>query len=142
MKQLIIIIAITALGFTNETKIEDTPQNVSWDTLLEVEWEMKDNTYQANFNKSIKALVGKKIEMEGFIFPLNDGNKMKEFLLSAYPLSGCEYCAPGSSESYIMIHSKDKVAFDYEPITVVGTFEVLNNNEYGLIYKMTDVRVQ
>jgi hypothetical protein len=75
--------------------------------------------------------------VQGFMMPLDPGEKQKHFLLSSVPMS-CSFCTPGGPESMVEVTTKTPVKYSLEPVVVEGKFAVLNDDPYGLYYRMVD----
>jgi Na+-translocating ferredoxin:NAD+ oxidoreductase RNF subunit RnfB len=75
--------------------------------------------------------------VQGFMLPLEPGNKQKHFLLSSVPTS-CGFCVPAGPEGLIEVRSKTPVAYTLEPVVVEGKFAALVKDPYGLFYRVTD----
>ena len=65
---------------------------VSWKTLAEVTPVKQKDRFVPQFSKGVAALDQKEIKLQGFMMPLDMGEKQKRFLLVAMPPS----CAPGA----------------------------------------------
>lgn len=139
-QQLIIVfISIILLGF-GPAESEDTPK-VSWDALSKINWVLEDGNYLAEFTQEVKKLDGQTVEIMGFMFPLSaDSDGTGGFLLSANPVSGCFYCAPGSSNSLVMIYPESKIEFQFDPVVLEGRLELVPDDFYGLVYQMKNVK--
>ena len=83
------------------------------------------------------ALNQKTQRIQGFMMPLDPGEKQKHFLLSSVPLT-CAFCLPGGPESMVEVKTKTPVKYSMEPVVVEGRFLVLNDDSYGLYYRITD----
>lgn len=138
MKQQVVILFISAILIGFLPAESDTVSKVSWKTLSKVNWVLKDGDYHIQFSDEVEKLHGQTIEIAGFMFPLKSGSGEEEFLLSANPISGCFYCAPGSSESFIMIYPDQKIDFTFDPIALEGTFELVRDDFYGIVYQLKD----
>ena len=71
------------------------------------------------------------------MMPLEPGEKQKHFLLSSVPMT-CSFCTPGGPESMVKVKTKTPVKYSMEPVVVEGRFAVLNDDPYGLYYRVTD----
>eukprot|EP01041_Mallomonas_annulata_P028796 gene28796-50684_t len=67
------------------------------------------------FNASQTALNQKTQRIQGFMMPLEPGEKQRHFLLSSVPLS-CSFCAPGGPESMVEVRTKTPVRYGMEPV--------------------------
>ena len=89
------------------------------------------------FPAPVQALNDKPQRVQGFMMPLDPGERQKHFLLSSVPMT-CSFCTPGGPESMVEVQSKTPVKYSMEPVTVEGKFAVLSDDSYGLYYRMTD----
>jgi len=90
-----------------------------------------------SFSRDILGLDQKEVKVQGFIIPLDLGDKQKRFLLSAVP-PHCPFCMPAGPEAIVEVQAKTPVKYALEPIVVAGRFAVLKNDEGGLLYRITD----
>ncbi len=84
-----------------------------------------------------QALNDKTQRIQGFMMPLEPGERQKHFLLSSVPLT-CSFCTPGGPESMVEVFTKTPVKYSMEPVTVEGKFAVLVDDPYGLYYRIKD----
>lgn len=110
---------------------------IAWSVLTDVKTRTEKNRILPVFNASQTALNQKTQRIQGFMMPLEPGEKQRHFLLSSVPLS-CSFCAPGGPESMVEVRTKTPVKYGMEPVVVEGKFLVLNDDSYGLYYRMTD----
>lgn len=75
---------------------------VSWRTLAQVDLVKESNRYSPRFSPDVQALADKTVKIQGFMVPLEAGEKQKHFLLSASPQT-CAYCMPGGPESLVEV---------------------------------------
>ena len=61
----------------------------------------------------------------------------RHFLLSSVPLT-CAFCLPGGPESMVEVNTAKPVKYSMEPLVVEGRFQVLNDDAFGLYYRITD----
>ncbi len=110
---------------------------LAWSVLTAVKTKTVKNRILPAFDSSQLALDQKTQRIQGFMMPLEPGEKQKHFLLSSVPLT-CAYCVPGGPESMVEVRTKTPVKYGMEPVVVEGKFLVLNDDSYGLYYRMTD----
>jgi hypothetical protein len=108
-----------------------------WSMLSDVKTKAVKNRLLPAFPAVVQALNDKTQRVQGFMMPLEPGEKQKHFLLSAVPLT-CSFCTPGGPESMVEVKTKTPVKYSLDPVTVEGKFAVLNDDSYGLYYRMTD----
>ncbi|MFM9880145.1 MAG: DUF3299 domain-containing protein [Burkholderiaceae bacterium] len=110
---------------------------VPWSVLADIKIKTEKNKVMPVFNASQLALNQKSQRIQGFMMPLEPGEKQKHFLVTSVPMS-CGFCLPGGPESMVEVRTKTPVKYTLEPIAVEGKFAVLPDDNYGLFYRMTD----
>jgi len=110
---------------------------VPWSLLTSAKTRVENNRVLPAFDKAQLALDQKTQRVQGFMMPLEPGEKQTHFLLSSVPLT-CAFCLPGGPESMVEVKSRKPVKYTLDPVTVEGKFAVLNDDEYGLFYRITD----
>jgi len=108
-----------------------------WSFLTNVKTKVEKNRVLPVFPPEILALDGKPQRVQGFMMPLEPGEKQAHFLLSSVPLS-CSFCLPGGPESMIEVKTKTPIRYGMEPLVVQGRLAVLHDDQYGLYYRITD----
>ena len=110
---------------------------VPWSLLTDVKTRAEKNKIVPVFGKEQLALNAKTQRVQGFMMPLEPGEKQTHFLLSSVPLT-CSFCTPGGPESMVEVKTKVPVRYTMDPVTVEGTFAVLSDDPYGMFYRVTD----
>ena len=110
---------------------------VHWSVLTDVKTKVEKNRILPVFSTPVMALNQKSQRIQGFMMPLDPGEKQKHFLLSSVPLS-CSFCVPGGPESMVEVKTKTPVKYSLEPVVVEGVFAVLKDDPYGLYYRIND----
>lgn len=111
---------------------------VAWSVLTAITTKNEKNKILPVFGAQQLALHQKTQKVQGFMMPLEPGERQRHFLLTSVPLS-CSFCLPGGPESMIEVRAKTPVKYStMEPVVVEGKFLVLNDDPYGLYYRMTD----
>jgi uncharacterized protein len=93
--------------------------------------------YVPKFSSDVAALDKKQVKVQGFIMPLQMGDKQSHFVLTAMPQS-CAFCLPGGPESMVEVKSKTPVKYTFEPVVLTGTLSVLRDDPTGVFYRLTD----
>ncbi len=115
---------------------------LAWSMLTAIKTKVDKNRVMPIFPSDIQALNKKTQRVQGFMMPLEPGEKQRHFLLSSVPLT-CSFCTPGGPESMVEVKTKTPVKYSLEPVTVEGLFAVLNDDPFGLYYRITEaVRVK
>jgi hypothetical protein len=115
----------------------DRADVLPWSTLTAVKTKVEKNRILPIFPTTIQALNQKSQRIQGFMMPLEPGEKQKHFLLSSVPLT-CSFCVPGGPESMVEVKTKTPVRYTMDVVVVQGQFAVLNDDPYGLYYRVTD----
>lgn len=110
---------------------------VSWKTLGEVKPVKQKDKFVPEFAKSVAALDKKEVKLQGFMMPLDMGEKQARFILTALPPS-CSFCLPGGPEQMVEVQAKSPVKYGFEPILLTGKLAVLKDDPMGLYYRLTD----
>ncbi len=108
-----------------------------WSVLTDVKTQTVKNRVLPNFPSQVQALSDKTQRIQGFMMPLEPGEKQSHFLLSSVPLT-CSFCVPGGPESMVEVKTKAPVKYSLEVVVVQGRFAVLKDDPYGLYYRITD----
>lgn len=117
--------------------LEERDGVVSWKLLSSVETKMEKNRVSPVFPGPVKAMNDKTVRVQGFMMPLEPGDRQKHFLLSAVPTT-CGFCVPAGPQGLIEVRSKIPVKYSIEPVVIEGKFAALENDQYGLFYRVTD----
>ncbi len=117
--------------------LQERADVVAWSVLTDVKTRVEKNRLLPVFPAPVLALHQKTQRVQGFMMPLEPGEKQKHFLLSSVPLT-CSFCTPGGPESMVEVKTKNPVAYSLEAVTVEGNFAVLNDDPYGLYYRITE----
>jgi hypothetical protein len=110
---------------------------VPWSVLTAVTTKTEKNKVLPVFARDQMALNQKTQRIQGFMMPLEPGEKQTHFLLSSVPLT-CGFCTPGGPESMVEVRTKTPVAYTMDPLTVEGKFAVLADDPYGIYYRVTE----
>jgi hypothetical protein len=117
--------------------LQDRADVLPWSVLTTVKTRVEKNRVLPVFPGSIQALNQKSQRVQGFMMPLEPGEKQTHFLLSSVPLT-CSFCVPGGPESMVEVKSRTPVKYSMEAVVVEGQFAVLKDDPYGLFYRMTE----
>ena len=108
-----------------------------WSVLTDVKTKPVKNRLLPAFPAPVQALNDRPQRIQGFMMPLEPGERQKHFLLSSVPLT-CSFCVPGGPESMVEVKTRTPVKYTLEPVVVEGKFAVLADDPYGLYYRVTD----
>lgn len=110
---------------------------VSWSMLTDVGTKMQNKRFLPVFSAAQKAMHMKMQRVQGFMLPLDAGEKQTRFLLSSVPLT-CSFCMPGGPESMIEVRTKTPIRYTQDVVVVQGRFNVLEDDPHGLYYRLTE----
>ncbi len=110
---------------------------VAWSTLTDVTTRVEKKRIVPVYPAPVTALHQTTQRLQGFMMPLEPGETQRHFLLSSVPLT-CSFCTPGGPESMVEVRTKTPVKYKPDAVVVEGTFHVLQNDPYGLYYRITN----
>jgi len=110
---------------------------VSWKTLAQVELVKAKDRYVPQFASSVTALDQKQVKMQGFMLPLQMGDKQSHFVLAAMPQT-CSFCMPGGPESMVEVKTKTPVKYTFDAVILSGKLTVLKDDPTGIFYRLTE----
>jgi hypothetical protein len=117
--------------------LTDRNDVVSWKLLSQVELVKQKDRFVPQFAPAVAALNQKEVKVQGFMMPLQMGDKQTHFVLSAMPQT-CAFCMPGGPESLVEVKSKTPVKYTFEPVILTGKLAVLKDDPTGVFYRLTD----
>jgi hypothetical protein len=110
---------------------------LSWKLLSQVELVRMKDRYVPQFSGNVAALNKKEVKLQGFMYPLQTGDKQTHFLLWSMPQT-CAFCMPGGPENTVEVRSKQPVKYTFEPVVLTGKLEVLKEDPTGIFYRLSD----
>ena len=127
---------LAAAGVVAQT-LPDRKDVVSWKLLAQVELVKVKDRFQPQFSAGVAALDTKEVKVQGFMMPLEMGDKQSHFILSSTPQS-CNFCMPGGPEALVEVKMRKPVAYGMEPVVLTGKLAVLKDDPTGVFYRLTD----
>jgi len=109
---------------------------VSWRLLAQVELVRLKDRYAPQFSGNVEKLDQQQVKIQGFMMPLEMGDKQSHFILSAMPQT-CSFCMPGGPEQLVEVRSAKPVKYTFEPVVLTGKLAVLKNDPSGVYYRLT-----
>jgi uncharacterized protein len=141
MKRLFLLVAfLISSNSTAQVPPQPLPERkdvVSWKLLAQVELVKVKDRYQPQFSSGVAALDAKEVKIQGFMMPLEMGDKQSHFILSATP-QDCSFCMPGGPESLVEVKTKSPMTYGVAPVVLTGKLAVLKNDPTGVFYRLTD----
>jgi hypothetical protein len=110
---------------------------VSWALLATVTAKTERARVVAVFPPAVQALNDKAVKLQGFMLPLEPGEKQKHFLLSGVPTT-CSFCVPAGPEGLVEVRASTPIKYTVDAITVEGRMAVLKDDKFGLFYRIVD----
>lgn len=110
---------------------------LSWKTLAQVELVKMKDRYVPQFASSVTSLDQKQVRVQGFMLPLQVGDKQSHFVLAAMPQT-CSFCMPGGPESMVEVKTKSPVKYTFDAVVLSGKLTVLKDDPTGIFYRLTD----
>ncbi len=110
---------------------------VPWSVLSDITLKTEKNRLLPLFKPAQLTLHQKTQRIQGFMMPLEAGERQRHFLLTSVPMS-CGFCTPGGPESMVEVRTRTPVKYSLEPVVIEGQFVVLNDDPYGLFYRVTE----
>lgn len=109
-----------------------------WNVLgkTEVKIDEEKGVYNAVFPEDVKKMNGQTIKISGFMVPLESEEKFNHFLLSRRTPT-CFFCPPGGPNEIIEVYSEKPTEWLEDLVTYEGKFELTDNKEMGVFFKMT-----
>jgi hypothetical protein len=109
----------------------------SWRLLGQVELVKQNKKMVPAFDRAVTALDGKLISVQGFMMPLDIGDKQRRFLLVAAP-PHCSFCMPAGPDAMIEVRAKSDIRYGFDAISVSGRLQILKDDPAGLYYRLID----
>jgi uncharacterized protein len=119
--------------------LQERTDLLSWKLLAEVDLVRMKDRYVPRFSANVLALDRKHVKVQGFMIPLQVGDRQTHFVLAAMPQT-CAFCMPGGPESSIEVKMKKPVKYTFEPVTVTGRIAVLKEDPTGVFYRIVDAQ--
>ena len=137
MKRTLLAITLFAAAGVMAQTLPDRKDVVSWKLLAQVELVKVKDRFQPQFSAGVAALDSKEVKVQGFMMPLEMGDKQSHFILSSTPQS-CNFCMPGGPEALVEVKMRKPVAYGMEPVVLTGKLAVLKDDPTGVFYRLTD----
>ena len=110
---------------------------VPWSVLTTAKTKTVKKRILPVFPSDVLAMDKKTQRIQGFMMPLQMGEKQKHFILSSVPLT-CAFCFPGGPESLVEVTTKTAIKYTMDTVVVEGTFSLMNDDPNGFFYSLTD----
>jgi len=91
------------------------------------------------FPDKVKALAGKRIKLNGYMLPLQNGTNQTHFVLLAYP-PDCPFHLNPLPMQFVEVRTETPVKVSYDVRTIEGVLSLHGEDEKGIFYKFTAAR--
>ena len=93
------------------------------------------------FKDQIKKLDKQRILIQGYMFPLEQDEKQKLFLLGPFPIS-CPYHPHISANLIIEVHAESPIIFSYDAVNIKGKLELVpKDDDYNVFFRLRDAQL-
>ncbi|MEO7253323.1 MAG: DUF3299 domain-containing protein [Casimicrobium sp.] len=117
--------------------LAEKPGFTSWRVLAQVELVKQDRKMVPKFESAVTALDGTVVKVQGFMIPLDIGDRQRRFLLVAAP-PHCAFCLPAGPDAMIEVRAKSDIRYGFDAVAVSGKLQVLRDDPAGLYYRIVD----
>ncbi|WP_035756486.1 hypothetical protein [Hugenholtzia roseola] len=141
---ILIPFLIFLLGLAAPILGNTPPLPLTWKALAKVSFRSElDNTlgYKVSrpiFEKSVEAYENQEVVIEGYIVPLEIGEKY--FVISAYPFASCFFCGQAGIETVMEVYVNKPIRLDKETIKVKGKLKLNRKDANRLIYILEEAQ--
>lgn len=113
---------------------------VAWSTLAQVKSRTEGKKVVPDFAPAVRQLHQKDVKLQGFMLPIVTGERHDHFLLTMRP-PHCPFCLSLGPEYIVEVRAKTPIKHTYDPIVVTGQLNVLNDDPFGLYYRLTGAQL-
>lgn len=121
-----------------------SPGAIDWNILIDVETrqEVVDDFIQVipTFPAHLSKLDKTTVKLNGYMLPLEAGDRQSHFILQAFPHS-CPFHLAGGPGGYVEILADIPIEFSYEPVLIEGYFQLLTDFSDGVFYRISAARI-
>jgi hypothetical protein len=111
-----------------------------WSLFAEVSHRQEGKRSVPVFPAQLNSLSGTRVKVQGYMLPLQPGERQTHFLLSAVPTT-CGFCLPAGPEGIIEIRTRGAgIKAGVDAMVLEGTLRVLPSDPMGLLYRLTDAQ--
>ena len=120
------------------------PGGVAWSVLESTkETTRKDQNNMIRskpiFPAAVKALNGKRIKVNGYMLPLENGASQSHFVLLAYP-PDCPFHLNPLPMQFVEVRAATPIKVSYDVRTIEGVLTLHGDDEQGIFYKFSDAK--
>lgn len=100
-----------------------------------------DKIQVPDFSEELKAMEGKRLELTGYVIPLESGSRPSFFVLSRFPYQSCFFCGAAGPETVVEVYAMLENPKADERVTVTGQLKLNANDPLHLFYQLEDAEV-
>lgn len=93
------------------------------------------------FGEKVLVLEGKRIELRGYIVPLEEMQGHKYFVLSSLPYNVCFFCGGAGPETVAEVYLKNEIAYTDDAISISGILHLNPTDPLHLMYILKDAEI-
>ena len=130
---------ISSSSFAQETSV--------WKTLSKITYVKKMDEIMGFkvdlpvFAEDVKSLSGKRVELTGYIIPVEGYKSHKEFVFSAFPYNMCFFCGGAGPETVLEVYATEPVQYSAKQIKLSGILNLNDSDINRLMYSLTDAKL-
>jgi hypothetical protein len=113
---------------------------VSWNTLGQVKAKAVGKRVVPEFSPQVIALDKREVKLQGFMLPIETGETHEHFLLTMQA-PHCPFCLSLGPEYIVEVRAQSPIKHTFEPVVLSGRLAVLNDDPFGLYYRLTSAQL-
>jgi hypothetical protein len=131
---------IISLDISQFPSLPELETDLSWDDLMSAQLDYQEEKLVASFTSKVMQQDGEKVDVAGFMLPLDTDTKQRHFLLVSAPPS-CFYHFPGGPAGVIEVFSKEGVEATWSPVKLSGRLKLVESSKTGIIYQLEETEL-
>ena len=126
---LFCVCSVTAVKPQIKHLLTDQIKSKNWDIISKLEFRPKgeDELYPV-YSPQLKERNGKFFELQGYMVPIENGMKHQKFILSALPITQCDFCGQNGTPILILVEMQNAIDYSVKPIFVRGVLTLNKGN--------------
>jgi hypothetical protein len=132
--------------FCASTIMAQGSSSENWKTLALLEYEKSQDEYGEifipKFTAPIQALDGKKIELAGYIIPVEGMFKPEQLIISSLPIASCFFCGGAGPESVAEVYLDVAVQYTAKKVKIKGVLSLNDSDAEQLMYIVKDATLE
>lgn len=138
------LIVVTSVGYQINVLVKQM-QPVSHERALQ--WSTLDEAYKviigthtllyAHSLKKLQAMDGERVTIYGYMFPIEQGEEHRRFLVSPRS-SSCSFCMPVGVSHLVQVTMDEAIPYQRTPMLLAGEFSISDGKKTGFAYSLLD----